>query len=713
MNFVENYLQAPRNYVIVAPEGYGKSTILKYMYCSLLERKIGGETVLPIYIRMADVNLKSEEEIRQGLMLGYLNEHYYRNALAANGYLALREMIRKCGGQYRFLFLLDGMNEVHNRMFSESGGNVYDYITNEFTRQDADGIRLMDYPNLDIVITTRNEAVIQRQLYEKVLETEGMRGFCLVKLIGLTSERKKAYLDIPSDGALDAEVDELVSTPMLAKMYKEIKERDGGSNAFVFESKYKLLDVFYDLDVYQNQNTSQIDHWDATKKMVLSYVLPLIALGVENALLDAINNDEALKENIFTKGLGHAVGEVLDLFDDMPLHPREALRAIRMLDIVNEKLEFKHDMIREYWCSKGVNLCLGRKVEKDSIRRFFVNLNKNTYRAGTYDPVRQTRHLGMVETLYSSWEADAEGFDSVVKQMGFAFEDEKGAAQNQFFTFMHHYASILDDENERKNAALLVWPTYDYFKKCLGGYYDSFEKARILNSLAYSGNNYKIEGRDPLPLFEEAKEILDGMPEQEKEKASFRVLYGKILNNFGSYYYGPYQRDYTLSAYWHKKCKEYREMYGVDLTASYRAIASDYYMMAVKMYQASYETFKEYIAYLTAGKKSKLSEMTEDEKTKMKDIVVVINALGTECGLLFAQPGAALQAEIIEEIVYQLRFCYQCMERGSRREAVDVLNKLRDKIGRLTAWYRGQQVKYPEIEKALEEYGELRNGSRQ
>ena len=195
MNFIE-YYECNRqnkyqgNYIIEAPEGYGKTTILKYMYNRYRKQLTMGEgEIIPIYIRLADINVKSREDLVDGIILGFVQEQFYTFKTGNATKSSIQEMIRD-NRQYRFLFLLDGLNEVINRKLESGGRCVFDILNNDLKKRCNDDKWFLDYPNVDIIFTTRKSYFITEELLEKQSNWEH-RYFQVIKL-------EKLHLDIRS-----------------------------------------------------------------------------------------------------------------------------------------------------------------------------------------------------------------------------------------------------------------------------------------------------------------------------------------------------------------------------------------------------------------------------------------------------------------------------------------------------------------------------------
>ena len=167
-------------------------------------------------------------------------------------------------------------------------------------------------------------------------------------------------------------------------------------------------------------------------------------------------------------------------------------------------------------------------------------------------------------------------------------------------------------------------------------------------------------------------------------------MLGKIYNNFGACYYGIYFKDYKRALEWHEKARNFRLENGIDLCASYRVIAADYFML--HEYQKSYEKYKEFMQYISGGNSNKISELKKELSKTMKDyrysgeiIIILLNAIGSECKLIFTKYASEdlrdkLFYEVQKELPYELDFCVEHINRGTRIRAIDWIQKIQDKI---------------------------------
>ena len=224
-----------------------------------------------------------------------------------------------------------------------------------------------------------------------------------------------------------------------------------------------------------------------------------------------------------------------------------------------------------------------------------------------------------------------------------------------------------------------------------------YQRANILNSLGYCVNNYKMEmhsGEQIIKILKQAEQFVEiclNDEETRRKQADYQravILKGKILNNIGACYYGVYygitSADQALM--WHRRAKEYREEHCINVSASYRVIASDYFKMS--QYDKAYLIYKEFLQYSVQGKslveQNTFKKLADYSENNSDAVVIVLNAIGAECKWIQQDSNEdgikQYQDLVIKEIPYQLRFCILVADRGSRKKAIDIYDKIDNKI---------------------------------
>lgn len=148
MNLIERYYSEPGNYIIEAGGGYGKSTSLKYLTNISFEREKHEKKEIAVYIPMEDLNFQKK---RPGILFDYLKQFFSYEVTEK----ALLDMILNSRESIDYLFLLDGLNEIHN--YEINGQTVIDYICNDI-------LHLLKCENVNIIISTRSAEILPEKV---------------------------------------------------------------------------------------------------------------------------------------------------------------------------------------------------------------------------------------------------------------------------------------------------------------------------------------------------------------------------------------------------------------------------------------------------------------------------------------------------------------------------------------------------------------------
>lgn len=205
------------------------------------------------------------------------------------------------------------------------------------------------------------------------------------------------------------------------------------------------------------------------------------------------------------------------------------------------------------------------------------------------------------------------------------------------------------------------------------------EQGTCYNFLYYCCN--KEKKRDAYPLLEAAIKELENVPQYQKKQEEYKLTYGKIISNMGSYYYQ--RKEYEEALKWHKKALEFREISLPDrVMDSYRTIMSDYFCM--KQYEKGYETYREAV------------------KKTQPDALFLVRAIGCELCLLKEKKEENLEKQILEELPVQIERVVE-LAVSNRRMNVGVLKDLQKKLEELEAWTELQEL-VKEYRTKIEEY---------
>ena len=724
------YIDNPGSYLLKGDAGMGKSTQLRQFCIDMISGCFGD--IIPIFLKMYQMNRVSSERcegtpitnllLYQGFYnIGYKAEHFY-------------DMMEK-HPEKTFVFVLDGLNEVHDRIV----GNDYliDLIRAEIKE-------LIKRHNVDFIISSRTESVliindhetVEESIYltevknmDNQLASNKIRVISLEGLVegynlsensegivefnkGLDEEKVCEYLGIELE-EIPSEIREELVSPMMLKAYKVIPE----GKKKTIKSKTALLSEYFNWIINQDLDYSRRER--EKRENVLYKWIPRISFKVEILKLENDININKAKENRSTL---HDL--IVDIFeeleqdedDELSFSVNEIIEIIKKIDICDEDLHFQHDIIREYFAVKGLFLYMSKKAEYGTGRAssFIELLEKNIRRGRRFEIERQTRNIGLVEILYELV-LDKRNLDLLFNGYALSKHGDYDSNTNSrdyraIFEVFFDYMSMLDDLNESKKASIVgnyLWAMLDQdkresvfesygsdaeYKGCVG----EFHLVEILNDIAYSTNNYELSysSFSPLEPLMKAEEILDRIMNENddnKKQKEYVNKKGVILNNYGAFYYGAYKRDYKKALEYHLVAKKYREekreeyidRFDIDIVPSYRAISSDYYMLAEETKDV--DPAQSLMYYRKA-------DAIFDEYHKMEgnseNFIMEINYLGNLLSLFdllaFSDCDISELKRISGEIGSAIKRCKCLLEnRGiSRRKLIDYDLKYKEKMSR-------------------------------
>ena len=725
-SLAKTYVQTPRSYFLTADAGFGKTTILKHFSNILQEKEIYDsygqlQTLVVIYISMYDINMLPSVDIEKGPIIELLRkENIFNHSIDHAG---IYEMIKK-DTTYRYVFLLDGINEVQNRILGTD--SIYSIIETEI-------MRLMTYTNVDVIASARSEKILSNRMF--VCEDGERATLKVVRLTGMrqvegTPDKKRIvnYLNT-EEGVIPDDLWEELECPMLLSYYKQILHSDKFDSELKqnIRCKTDLLDCYYDLDIMKNTDDIKVNQWDNIRREhLLKWVLPGIAFDIEGKMLSLNNENDTYV--IDTKSIFYDVcNQYEQYYPDIPGGRENLWNGLIRLQICDEKGKFIHDIIREYWASKGLFLRMYYSHKDEDIKIFFDDISLNIIRGkDSFEIARQTRHIGLIEIIYEMIQNKTPGkYDYLCSQYAMARKGSSDAEVIDYRTMFElfvHYMSMLDDLHDSDMAAEVGWFAYDGIPKekreAVFEWYENNDKAyylvKILNDMGYSTNNSSIiknhleenDAGNPnaLTLLQNGIDIVDKMLLKEiacsdYEKNKLYVLKGKLLNNIGAYYYGRDEYYKADSAY--KAAFEYRKNKGLDLSVSYKVISSNYFQIgelcksngnikeAMQMYKKANEIFKEYLWYKTKKEEGRLCDGTmlfsefREDYYNLIDKIMVINVIGSQIEIikscLHMDDTLNTIEELVHEIICELKYCNDIEIQKSRRTITDTEERLNNK----------------------------------
>lgn len=675
MNLQERYLSRPDHYLIISDGGFGKTMSLKYFASNMMGKKIDGKAQAAIYIPMNELNYMDK---KAGILLAYL-ERFFSSRVSRQ---AIWEMLENTKNTTEYIFLLDGVNEVYD--CESNGQTVMDYICEDIRQ-------VMQYPNVHVILSTRRKETIPEELRE---------AFKIIRFQSFSNEKIRRYLGMKEHEVLPEHLKKILRIPMFLKLFKVIYQRQPAL-ALAVTSKFELLELYFKEEIEIHKKNGLTDHAVEVRTYTLEYIIPGIAYDKTSRLL-AGDHVETQKESSELKQAARAV------FDNDRNRQKDiSFEAVsKMLDnigVVDEKLSFKHEILRDYWAVKGFHIEGESRTERtDKLENFVENLIRSMEYRKTgkeKDLARRTRWIDLAEFFYST---EHSRMDKTLWRYGVRPEDTCGLMALNYY---QELTGLYDDLGEGDEAYLVAWTALEHLEK-MKGHFDTYERAERSNFIYYSLKWDLEPGKEEknkkiLNVIVRAKEDVDQIPEQERD-GKLHDLYGRILSNIGAYFYKL--GDYKEAEKWHLLAMEYKKMYCSTEAAvrSYQTLMSDAYFLGEPL--KGYRYYKEALEELYRGR-------TLEQCLLLKDLRFpedfVERVMGSEV-LILAQANQELYPEeirenILDELPAQILYVYE-KATGYRRNNTKLIKDLYEKLKVLEKNEKVQAC--PDVTNTITEYKE-------
>ncbi|NCC42107.1 MAG: hypothetical protein EOM18_00665 [Clostridia bacterium] len=570
--------------------------------------------------------------------------------------------------EFDFLFLLDAYNEMNDYLLPD-GQTVYIHVINSLSE-------VLELGNTHFIISVREKMQLfngKKENYKKLRDS-----LITLELQKLTSAQIENYLRIDDADNIPEFHKELLSNPFSIIMYKDIFDKDQDL-AMGLETKYQLMETYFEnFEIHDMDD--RIDNIAEVRRYIIRNVLPQMGFYIEMALMEKKRNEfmrldfAELMENTLM-ALPYNISRDI------------VRRVMKMMNIVDENLQFSHQLIRDYFAFKGL-MKMDDILEDRSkdITNFFELLDENIcyIREKGDDFIRRSKFLDAAEFIYGYFSDPGELVDFLVRN---------GVDENDVLEYVEHFyrnlAGIYDDLRQKKEAYEIGWKAVSLLEKI---HISEYDHAQEYNYLYYSVNKYG--DKDPLCLLEKAYLYLEKIPEKQKKSLPYRELAARICSNYGSYYCSIYKKDLTKAIGYHKQALEnrleikkilnnkktseeingYRMKASLDCAASYRTLMSDYYHM--KRYDLAYGMYKEALKDVTG-----CEYISEVNKEKLSNIplVLITFVMGSEVPLLEQREDFALTTEIEKELAVQIEYVYQRANESSRKDTA-ILKELKKNL---------------------------------
>ena len=662
MNLLQKYLSEPDNYIIESAGGFGKSTQLKHLCTGIRaesdSRNFAGKKHSAVYIPMNELNYMAGTP---GIVFEYLKRFFSHQVTKE----AIEEMIRSTQDSTEYLFVLDGMNEVNN--YEIDGQTIMDFICEDVQC-------LLSCKNVHIVLSTRRNESIPEDLREK---------FKVLRFQQITNERIRAYLHLKETDMLPGHLRNLLVNPMFLKMFGRLYSRRP-ELALHITNKYELLELYYKEEIALHKD-KQEDYALAVRKYVLECVIPYIAFHVELSLLKKQYEEE--------KDLQTLTQEAFEQYPPAEEISFDAVyKMVSNIGLVNEKLQFTHEILRDYFSVKGLKM-IGEAGRHEQVEAFMQNLVKwLEYRKTKKEKNlhRRTRFLDVADFLFSS---EKNRLNQMFSRYGIRPEEKRLDIAQSFY---QELSGVYDDLSQGKEASEIGWIAIDSLEQIPENqetHRSIYERAEKMNFLFYSVKwSVTMEDEDTnnrcLYYIMLAKEKLEGIPLEERD-AKTHDLYGRVLSNVGAYYYkiGSEERKrnkqesykvFAMAESWHVRAMEYKKKYCTvaAVIRSYQTLMQDAYWQDDPL--KGYEYFK-------SGWREMYPDRTVEDCLLFEDYrfpeECIERALGCEQQILTqnADYPKALKEEITEQIPAQIEYVYMAAT-GHARNNMKLIQSLYQKL---------------------------------
>lgn len=653
MNLLEKYLSKPDNYQLVGAGGSGKTTSLQYMQQEMLKERINlpgtEEVVIPIYIRMAIFNFR---KIENEVLYEYIGSYFELENRRAKE--LIDNMFQENVGKYRFLIMLDGVNELIDKKGSSGENSVYTKFENDLGS-------LLENFNVNIICSTRNKEIIFNGNYEK--------NFRLLEMQPLTQRQIIEYVGNDLGEFDNKFFEEILTTPMLLKMFNVVYRYDK-KLAQNLSNKYQLIDNYMIAEKSLREVEGYKDDNQKIRDCILNDILPYIAYYVEKSIL----SDNIFEKLTFNKLLQNAYEKAK--LKSKGYEKKTIEIILGGMNLVSKEMIFSHDLIREFFSFKYWKKLLGER-ETEEVKEFLNSLIlKIMYRSNSEISSR-VQNFDLAELILGYYEKEL--LDKKLQKARLGEEESLVLVQN----FYQEIAGVYDDLGRQyaPEATKYGWMAYQYLEKCKK-LYNEYELAQKTNYIAFctlKGNAVEKSWE----LLERAEQLVTSYKQKcsnidKKMEEDIKNLLGKIYSNKGAFYYSvSLGNSYETAIKYHEKALEER---CEGKHVSYKNIMSAYFKL--EDFKTAYENYQKALKELKI--ENSVSEwyitrykfnQTQFRTKTLADLIE--RGIGVEMNLLSDNE---LRDKIQKELCYEIPYVFDYFSTGSRRKDRDSLISLRDKL---------------------------------
>lgn len=340
LQYEDNFLPEFKKIIIVDNGGMGKSTIMKWLFLSVIKQRKG----IPIFIELRKLKDKKTiiDEIIQEL-----------NPIDEN---IEREVVTKLISQGNFIFFLDGYDEISDE-------------DREFVTIDLQTFISKSVNNL-FIMTSRPETALntfsdfKEFKVKKLLKKEA---FELIKKIGNNSDKSLRLIKKIEENDIQ-NIDDFLQSPLLVSLlYKKFEHREN--------IPLHLQEFYYDVfeALFQDHDLTKGDSYIRNKKTKLSFTeffQVLRELGFYTLKKGEIEYNDAILTKYLqeiSKRLPNIKFKPYDFIDDL-------VKAVPLFNKEGLQYRWSHKSFQEYFAAEFI--CRDSKDKQIDILQTMLNSSK-------------------------------------------------------------------------------------------------------------------------------------------------------------------------------------------------------------------------------------------------------------------------------------------------------------------------------------------------
>lgn len=345
------------NIMLLGEGGFGKSTCLQCLNNALIEKAEKGDSIVPIFIDLKDIDTTVDNPICEYLYLNYCGEDTDRDKVKdiLNGKSKVTE-------KYKLVIIIDGINEpiadVKGKILSE----VDSYIREIF----------------------KSEANIQFVISSRVKETDKrFRGFKILQLNGLSDNQIKEYIEnkfgaLEKGKTINSKLVEILRAPFFMSVFSKTYDKKSLFPDIYEEKMVRKSHILHEyVEKLQRDTISKPIANEIITEFILNFWLPKIAFDLEterklsfpeNDFKSDTNIDRKSKkeycENFLNVNNTDIYSKTLENFDDFRLLS-VCLSNYSFIDNNGETCMFSHEYWKDYFAARHIqNLMNTVKVDE-------------------------------------------------------------------------------------------------------------------------------------------------------------------------------------------------------------------------------------------------------------------------------------------------------------------------------------------------------------